>query len=62
MKILHPQKAPSKLVASGKDQPTVSGIISSAMNRAHQLTIKAPAVPTEYVRKLMKNEKVKSIM
>ena len=57
IKILHPQKEPSKLLASGQDQPTVLGIISEAMNRAHQLTMKAPSVPAEYVRKLMKKEK-----
>ena len=48
-------------MAPGKDQSTMSGIISEAMHKAHQLTTKAPTVPTEYVRKLMRTEKVKSI-
>ena len=61
MKILKPQRPPIKLVASGKEQSSMSGIISDAMHKAHQLTIKAHAVPTEYVRKHIRTEKVKSI-
>ena len=60
MKILNPQQTSSKIVAPGKNQPSISRIISETMNKAHQLAVTAPAIPTEYIRKLMKAEKVKS--
>ena len=34
--------------------------MSKAIDKPHQLTMTAPAIPTEYVRKLIKAEKVKS--
>ena len=60
MKILNPQQTSSKVLAPGKTPPSISGIMSETMNKAHQLTMIAPAIPTEYVRKLMKTERVKS--
>ena len=57
MKILHPQN-PSKLVASGKKQQSVPGIILEAMDKVHQLTIKAPPVTPESVKQIRKTEKV----
>ena len=60
MKILHPQN-PSKLVASGKNQQSVPGIISEAMDKVHQLTIKVPPVTPEMVRQIRKPGKVTKI-
>ena len=60
MKILHAQN-PSKLVASGKNQPSVSGIISEAMDKVHRLTIRAPPMTPEFVKQIMKTEGVAKV-
>ena len=51
MKILHPQN-PSKLVVPGKNQQLVPGLISEAMDKVHQLVMKAPPVTPEIVRQI----------
>ena len=56
MKILHSQNL-SKLVAPGQNQTSVPGIISEAMNKIHQFTIKAPPVTPEMIQQISKQKK-----
>ena len=60
MKILHTQN-PSKLVAPGKDQKSVPGIIAEAMDKIHQLTINAPQTIPEMVRQIREPSKAAKV-
>ena len=60
MKILHSQNL-SKLVAPGQNQTSVPGIISEAMNKIHQFTIKAPPVTPEMIQQISKQKKVAKV-
>ena len=60
MKILHSQN-PSRLVASGKNQKLVPEMITEAMDKIHQLTMKVPQITPEMEKQIKKPRKVAQI-
>ena len=56
-----PLAGTSILMSAGREQSSISGLITQAINKVHKINMKAEPAKTTYVRRLVKEEKVKQI-